>query len=266
MLPIGEFSKICSVTTKTLRYYDEIGLLKPIIVNEHNGYRFYDVKQLKAILFINKLKKYNFSLEEIDRILKDSSGEALPLLIRRKKQWFQDQLESQKFVLRQLDEDLEKLEKGIDIMAYLDTIAVDVVETLPKNILYSRQHMSTDDYCKYFGKLFETIAKNKLTCLGAPIAIYHDKEFNPANNDTEIAIPIAERTPETRELAGGLCAKGIHRGPYSELSSTYSRIVQWVEENGYQIAAPPYEVYVTDPATTPAPEDYITEIYFPIQK
>ena len=56
MLPIGEFSKICSVTTKTLRYYDEIGLLKPIIVNEHNGYRFYDVKQLKTILFINKLK------------------------------------------------------------------------------------------------------------------------------------------------------------------------------------------------------------------
>lgn len=82
MLPIGEFSKICSVTTKTLRYYDEIGLLKPSIVNEHNGYRFYHVKQLKTILFINKLKKYRFSLEEIDRILKDSSGEALPRLIR----------------------------------------------------------------------------------------------------------------------------------------------------------------------------------------
>ncbi len=266
MLPIGEFSKICSVTTKTLRYYDEIGLLKPSIVNEHNGYRFYDVKQLKTILFINKLKKYNFSLEEIDRILKDSSGETLPRLIRQKKQQLQDFLENQQFILRQLDEDIQKLEKGIDIMAYLDTITVELVETPPRNILYSRQHMSTDDYCKYFGKLFETIARNKLTCIGGPIAIYHDKEFNPANNDTEIAIPITERTPDTRELAGGLCAKGIHRGAYSELSSTYSRIVQWMEENGYQLAAPPYEIYVTDPQTTASQEDYVTEIYFPIKK
>ena len=266
MLPIGEFSKICSVTTKTLRYYDEIGLLKPSIVNEHNGYRFYHVKQLKTILFINKLKKYSFSLEEIDRILKDSGGEALPRLIRQKKHLLQELLETQKFILRQLDEDIQKLEKGIDIMAYLDSITVELVEAPPRNILYSRQHMSTEDYCKYFGKLFETIARNKLTCIGAPIAIYHDKEFNPANNDTEIAIPIREKTPETRELAGGLCAKGTHRGAYSELSSTYSRIVQWVEENGYQMAAPPYEIYVTDPATTPSQEDYITEIYFPIKK
>ena len=55
MLPIGEFSKICNVTTKTLRYYDEIGLLKPSIVNGHNGYRYYDVQQLKTILLITKL-------------------------------------------------------------------------------------------------------------------------------------------------------------------------------------------------------------------
>lgn len=66
MLPIGEFSKICNVTTKTLRYYDEIGLLKPAIVNEHNGYRYYDVAQLKTILFINKLKMYCFSLGRVD--------------------------------------------------------------------------------------------------------------------------------------------------------------------------------------------------------
>ena len=266
MLPIGEFSKICNVTTKTLRYYDEIGLLKPSIVNGHNGYRYYDVQQLKIILLINKLKKYGCSLEEIELILRDPCGEKLPRLIRRKQQQLQTQLENQQSVLQQLADDISKLEKGIDIMAYLDNIAVELVETAPRNILYTRQKMSIDEYCKYFGQLFETIAREKLTCLGAPIAIYHDEEFNPASNDTEIAIPIAEKNSRTRELAGGLCAKGVHRGAYSELPSTYTRIVQWMEENGYQIAAPPYEIYVTDPAVIKSPDDYVTEIYFPIKK
>ena len=266
MLPIGEFSKICNVTTKTLRYYDEIGLLKPAIVNEHNGYRYYDVGQLKTILFISKLKMYCFSLEEIEEVMKEPGEEKLSLLIRHKKQSLQDKLENCQYVLHQLNDDILNLERGIDIMAYLDNITVELVETEPKNILFSRQKMSTDEYCKYFGKLFEIIAKEKLTCLAPPIAIYHDQEFNPASNDTEIAIPIAEKVKGTRELPGGLCAKGVHKGPYSGLPSTYTKIAQWMETEKYKLAAPPYEIYVTDPATTISPEDYITEIYFPVKK
>lgn len=37
MLSIGEFSKICKVSTKTLRYYDEIGLIKPSKINQENS-------------------------------------------------------------------------------------------------------------------------------------------------------------------------------------------------------------------------------------
>lgn len=40
MLKIGEFSKLAKMTVKTLRYYNEIGLLKPIFVDD-NGYRYY---------------------------------------------------------------------------------------------------------------------------------------------------------------------------------------------------------------------------------
>ncbi len=39
MLSIGEFSKICEVSTKTLRYYSEIGLIYPDEINPENGYR-----------------------------------------------------------------------------------------------------------------------------------------------------------------------------------------------------------------------------------
>ena len=68
MLSIGEFSKICRVSTKTLRYYDEIGLIKPDEINTETGYRYYSIKQLKNMLFINRLKSYHFSLDEIREI------------------------------------------------------------------------------------------------------------------------------------------------------------------------------------------------------
>lgn len=265
MLPIGEFSKICNVTTKTLRYYDEIGLVKPAIISEHNGYRFYEVNQLQTVLLINKLKKYCFSLEEIEDVLRDIGNEKLSRLIRQKQRLLQEKLEHDKYILAQLTEDIHNLERGIPIMAYLDRIQVSLVETEPKNIVFTRQKMSIDEYDKYFGKLFQIIAKEHLTCIGAPIAIYHDEEFDPTSNDTEIAIPVAERTPGTRQLNGSLCAKGVHKGPYSELPSTYTKIAQWIESEGYKVISSPYEIYVTDPSVV-KPEDNITEIYFPVRK
>ena len=71
MLSIGEFSKICQVSTKTLRYYAEIGLILPDEINLENGYRYYSIDQLETMLFINRLKSYNFSLEEIKEILEN---------------------------------------------------------------------------------------------------------------------------------------------------------------------------------------------------
>ena len=73
MLSIGAFSKICKVSTKTLRYYAEIGLILPGEINPENGYRYYAIEQLETMLLIIRLKSYNFSLEEIKQIIE--SGE-----------------------------------------------------------------------------------------------------------------------------------------------------------------------------------------------
>lgn len=89
LLSIGEFSKICEVSTKTLRYYDEIGLIHPDEINPVNGYRYYSIKQLTKMLFINRLKSYHFSLEEIKDILEweqDHFEEKLSTALNLKKE------------------------------------------------------------------------------------------------------------------------------------------------------------------------------------
>ncbi|KPV56690.1 MerR family transcriptional regulator [Paenibacillus sp. A3] len=273
MLSIGEFSKICEVSTKTLRYYEEVGLIHPDEINLETGYRYYSIKQLKKMLFINRLKSYHFSLEEIRAILEleeDQSEEKLCSALHRKRREIQEKLHALEYTLNQMSNDILSLEKGIPMMSYLDKIEVQLVETQPMNILYMREMLSSDDYAagygKYFGRLYEKIAKEKLTMLGTPMTIYHSAEYNPAGNDTEFAIPIKEPVKGTRDLPGGLCAKSVLKGSYSELTSVYAKLREWVENEGYASVKSPYEVYVTDPNQTAGPEEMVTEVYFPIKK
>jgi DNA-binding transcriptional MerR regulator/effector-binding domain-containing protein len=273
LLSIGEFSKICEVSTKTLRYYDEIGLMTPDEINLENGYRYYSIKQLKKMLLINRLKSYHFSLEEIKAILEleeDQSKEKLCAILNRKKRAIQEKLNALEYTLNQMSHDISNLEKDIPMMSYLDDIGVQLVEIKPMNILSIRQMMSNDDYAlgygTYFNRLYEKIATEKLTLLGKPMTIYHSPEYNPAGNDTEFAIPIRETVEGTRDLPVGLCAKSVLKGSYSELTSVYAKLREWIENEGYELVKSPYEVYVTDPNQATVLEDLVTEVYFPIKK
>src|SRR5260221_10951886 len=69
MIKIGEFSKLVQVPVATLRYYDQVGLLKPIEVDRFTGYRYYSASQLPRLHRILALKGLGFSLEQIGTVL-----------------------------------------------------------------------------------------------------------------------------------------------------------------------------------------------------
>lgn len=265
MISIGEFSKICSVSTKTLRYYDEINLIKPVYINDETGYRYYDISQLEAMLTICRLKSYELPLDDIAEIMKDGSKELLLRKMLQKENELKQKMDQYGLLVENMKKDIDNLKKGVKIMSYLDNLEVKLIEQKPLNILFTRQEMSVDDYGKYIGRLFEHIAKEKLTMTGGPMAVYHDKEFDPEKTDMEIAIPVKEAVKGTRDFAPGLCAVIRHEGPYSELTGCYAKVVEWIEKNDYAITAPPYDIYITDPKTSD-PIKQITEIHFPVKK
>ena len=71
-LTIGDFSKYCQVTVKTLRHYEKLGLLVPNEVDEWTRYRYYDMAQMQRLNGILRLKGMGFSLEEIRDLLNDA--------------------------------------------------------------------------------------------------------------------------------------------------------------------------------------------------
>ena len=163
MLSIGEFSKICKVSTKTLRYYAEIGLILPSEINPENGYRYNAIEQLETMLLIIRLKSYNFSLEEIKRIIESGelNEEKLYVALTRKREDMIKQLHEQEKNLYQLECDISNLKSGRPIMSYLDDIDVELVEVPMMCLLSVRKMVQADnfadEYGVCFGKLFDFI-------------------------------------------------------------------------------------------------------------
>lgn len=65
MLKIGEFATLADMSIKTLRYYDDIGLLKPVMVDPDTGYRYYEYSQLARAYRLSSFKNMGFALNEI---------------------------------------------------------------------------------------------------------------------------------------------------------------------------------------------------------
>ena len=71
MFRIGEFAQIAQVSSRQLRFYDQIGLLQPAHTDGQTGYRYYSIRQLPRLNSIVALKELGLSLEQIDPLLKD---------------------------------------------------------------------------------------------------------------------------------------------------------------------------------------------------
>lgn len=273
MLSIGEFSRICEVTPKTLRYYEEIGLLYPEEISLENGYRYYSIKQLEKMLLINRLKSYKLSLEEIKVItgaMGVSSDKQLLYALLRQKDVLLNQIDKISAIIRQIDFDIQQMKVGKSIMSYLLDIDVRLVEYPQQNILYLRKKLTHEEclngYSQFFCKLYQKIATEKLTVMGPAITIYHNPGCELFEFEIEFAVPIKEVVTGTRDFQNGLCVKSTLNGSYASITSIYARQQEWAESNGYDFIKSPFELYITEPNATNTPDDYITEIYYPVIK
>lgn len=272
MLTIGEFSNICKVSAKTLRYYAEIGLILPDEINPENGYRYYSINQLEKMLLINRLKDYCFSLEEIKSVFESEElmDEVLFTALNKKKKEIAVKVQKFEGTLHQIDSDMSNLRKGKSIMSCMESIDVHLVE-IPKMYLLSIRknvlaHEFSEEYGTCFGKLFRKIEEKKLTAAAPPMVLFHSDEYTPFGLDTEFAIPIKEYATGTRDFCPGLCLKTVVQGSYLQLSSVYARQIEWAKREGYENSNALYEVYVTNPEEASWEGELVTEVYYPVKK
>jgi DNA-binding transcriptional MerR regulator len=84
-MKIGEFAAFCNLSVRTLRLYDQMGLLKPASIDPATGYRSYEPEQMHTLNAILSYKKVGFTLQEIRELLSPGlTSEALIQKLRDK--------------------------------------------------------------------------------------------------------------------------------------------------------------------------------------
>ena len=114
-MQIKEFAKLTGVSVRTLHYYDEIGLLKPALVDAQNGYRFYDENSLLRMQEILFYRELDFPLKSILEILSSPDYDKQKALAEQRKL-----LELKKERLERIIDALDGATKGKVTMAAFD--------------------------------------------------------------------------------------------------------------------------------------------------
>jgi DNA-binding transcriptional MerR regulator len=272
MIRIGDFSRIARVSVQTLRYYDDLGLLKPVEVDRFTGYRYYTFDQLPKLHRILALKDLGLSLEEIARLLQDEpSTEQLMGMLRLKETELKERVEEElhrlervRTRLRQMDEE-QKMPNYEVVLKKLDPQKIAGVRgKIPS---YPEQWPLWEELGKY-------MAAKKIASTGACLTLYYSEE---PDIDAEVCEPVAKEYPDSGSVkfhtlpAVEQAACVVHHGPFTTIGDAYGFITKWMDSNGYECVGPVREVYLreakqegdrgsqTDPET-------VTEIQFPVKK
>lgn len=264
MLKIGEFSKLCKTTIKTLRYYDEVGLLKPVKVDT-NGYRYYEVEQLNDLIFILELRKLDISILDIKNI---QTSDQKQKFLENHLLHLKEEMHRKNNQISLIKNLIEKSKKGEIMEKYFAKKVV-----VPKNIVYYK-HGTIDSMADLFDFVLQAGAEVKqynphLQCKNYCYVTYSANEYKEKDIELEYVEAVEAFGKESenikfREEDEIVAISVIHKGSYENLNKAYAFAINWVKEKGYKIVAPIREVYIDGCWNKDSVNDYLTEIQVPI--
>lgn len=261
MLRIGDFAKLSQTSVKALRFYDEIGLLKPTSVDRTTGYRYYAPHLLTRLNRILALKELGFSLAEISGLMQtDLSDEQVRQSLARKRVELSQRITREQAQLTQVDVWLRQLG---DAGATAEPLVI--IKQAPVQLVASLRATlaSYDDAEELFSELQHHLRRHQRG--GQRAAIWHACANRDAQIDCEALIWLKQPVPEKGrmrmyELPAISAASVIHYGKDETIEQSYRAARRWIKEQGYTLAGPNREIYW--PAAQA--QSSLTEIQYPL--
>jgi DNA-binding transcriptional MerR regulator len=272
LIPIGRFARLSGLTVKALRHYDEIGLLEPAWVDPETGYRWYALEQARTAEAIRRLRRLELSLEEIRPLLA-----APDEVLREQLVAHRSRLEGRAVETRRILAELQRLIDGEEALVpdaretrITFEMTIDEVEEQRLIAVVDRAH--TDEMStvvpRGITEVHDYLEEVGAVPVGPPVCVcpFPDDE---GMVETTVGWPVAPEVPGRGRIVVEtlLATRALlltHTGPYTELGRSYRLMSEAMERNGLTGTGPPREIYRTDPAQVPDPNDYETVIVWPI--
>ncbi|WP_160726131.1 MerR family transcriptional regulator [Bacillus sp. USDA818B3_A] len=265
-LTTGEFAKLCKVNKQTLFYYDQIGLLSPVLKNE-KGYRYYSINQLELFFVIDLLKDLGMSLTDIHQYVQNKSPESFLALMYEKKE---------EIVKKRQEIELKEkvIETRIALMeeATLTDFQQITLKELPEARLYlSRniENMTNEEFIEVVSEFINELNLSHFDT-GYPIGSITKREQVLQGEFSNYSYLYIE---QPNPMAGypyfhavkGLFLIGYHVGDEKTIESTYKRLFSEMERLQLELGDYVFEEYIYDTVVKNHKENYVTKIMIEVR-
>ena len=274
MFKIGEFSKIAQVSGHLLRYYDEIGLLKPAQIDQWTGYRYYSSQQFPILNRILAPKDLGLSLDQIRRMLaEDVSAEEIRGMFALRKAQIEQNLQADLARLKHIESRLRRIEQG----EMNDDYEI-VIKSIPtqRMLAFRSQFPSFASVGKLISEMQTSLPKRiNRKSIGHLTALLHNTMYGDNVVDLEMGFMLNQSFNGDVALSNGIkmrmqelpavktMATAIWVGSPFESFNCRGAIATWIETNGYEINGLGREVFIVPPL--PGREhETILEIQYPL--
>jgi len=122
-----------------------------------------------------------------------------------------------------------------------------------------------------YQEIFKWAQAKKVRPTGAPRTVFLSppNELDPHSGLFEVCMPVPAGTVgdakvTVKKLPAMTVAFAVVKGPYEKISGHYSEMLAWLSAEGLEVAGPPREIYLKGPQSRVKPEEYLTEIQFPV--
>ncbi len=270
-MSIGKVSKLKNVSIKSLRYYDQIGILKPAFVNTETNYRYYTKEQLYLLDAITVCIKLGIPLKDLNNYVENSSINLQKLLYDGKI------LAEQKILdihncLATLQETLQNMASSVTGLAKIPESKSGVLlpDGFYHNEIVTRRMLTVPleemDVPKYYGqyilKLFVT-AQQMGTVVAYPSGVLH--EYRNGHYQRHMFLTITDDAPAAESAAQNIRTIGEGSFACRRISTHVSDFETIREEMKEVIKSDDFTVIETDTLSEKNKKDgYPFELEYPL--
>ena len=138
---IGETARMMGISVQMLRNYSNAGLLKPDVVDEISGYRYYSFKQFHYIDRIRYLRSLDMPLSDIEEILKEGTVDTMQKLLEKQRQ----RIEEERRRINEMYEDIVWYQQYFSYLQQYDFDNIPYLVQLDKRYILTVDYKETDD-------------------------------------------------------------------------------------------------------------------------
>lgn len=262
LFSIGEIARLFNINIRTLRYYDEIGLMKPEVTNPETGYRYYSTKQFDRLNTIKYLRALDMPLAKIQEFFENRDAEKMVDILHEHKRVIGRQRQLLEMIEKKIESRLSQIEDALRT----ECGHIEEKKLPPRTLAILRKQIPVGDDLEYsIRELEQSSHLNSVIFLGKVGVSIAREDIEARKFDTFLSIFILLEADETGEkgitmLPGGDYVTIRFRGTHREAGKYYMQLLTYMEEKGYRAAGDSMEITMIDSGMTNDVSQYITEI------